>query len=391
MPNRVYLDNSATTPVDPRVIEVLMPFITQKFGNASSVHQFGQEVRGEIDRARHLAAELISARQDQLTFTSGGTEANNLAIRGFCEANSGHGKHIITSAIEHPSVLNVCERMKDHGYSLTVLPVNEFGIVDSEDVRAALRDDTLLVSIMAANNEIGTIQPIREIGEIIKEQRNKGSKVRFHTDAVQAVGKINVDVGQLGCDMLTFSGHKIYAPKGVGVLYTGRGVRIQSQNLGGHQERERRGGTENVALIVALGKACEIAKSELVQNASKIKEIRDEFERRIKDEIPDILMNGDPVVRIPNISNISFKGIDGEALLINLDLQGIAVSTGSACSSGSLEPSPIILALGCDTVEARGAVRFSFGKENSMEELDFVVETTTKAVNNVRRLSKHIA
>lgn len=384
---RVYLDNSATTPIDKEVVEAMLPFLTEKYGNASSIHFFGQVARGAVDKARHQVADLINAKQTQITFTSGGTESNNLAIRGLCQMNERHGKHIITSKIEHPAVTNVCQELEKIGHEVTYLPVYDDGIVRIEDVENAIREDTVLISIMTANNEIGTIQPINEIGELVQKQRENGNKLWFHTDAVQAVGKIPVDVEEINCDMLSISSHKIYAPKGAGALYIKRGVRLKPQNLGGHQERERRGGTENVPTIVAFGKACELAKQNLQSNQKHLKNLRDKFELRVFESIPEIIINGDKNKRLPNISNITFKFIEGEGLLINLDMQGVAVSTGSACSSGSLEPSPIILAIGQKEELARGAVRFSFGKENSFEDIEYILGILPKAVENLRKLS----
>jgi cysteine desulfurase len=384
---RVYLDNSATTAVDREVLEVMLPFWTEKFGNASSIHFYGQEARGAIDKARHEAAKIIGARPNEIVFLSGGTEANNLAIRGLCEACSAHGKHIITSEIEHSAVKNVCESLEERGWEVTYLPVYENGIVRVEDVKAALRPDTVLVTIMSVNNEIGTVQPIGEIGELVKEQRAAGNKIWFHTDAVQAVGKMPLDVETLGCDLLSMSAHKLYAPKGVGALYVRRGVRLQQQNIGGHQERERRGGTESVPLIAAFGKALEMARENFAERNEHLRKLRDDLERRVETAIPDIIFNGDRENRVSGISNISFRFIEGEGLLINLDLQGVAVSTGSACSSGSLEPSPVIRALGRNDELARGAIRFSFGKDNTAEDVDYLLEVLPKAVESLRKLS----
>jgi len=389
MLRRVYLDNSATTAIDPRVVDEMLPFLEGKFGNPSSIHFFGQEARGAVDKARHQVADIIYAKPNEITFTSGGTEANNLAIRGFCDLNQKHGKHIITSQIEHPAVKSVCEDLEKSGFKVTYLPVYEEGIVRVEDVLHAIRDDTILVSIMMANNEIGTLQPVKEIGTLITNARAQGNKIWFHTDAVQAIGKTEVKVEEIGCDMLSISAHKMHAPKGVGGLYVRRGVRLKAQNIGGHQERERRGGTESVALIVAFGKACELAKQDLKENIKHIKHLRDTFEKGVEDRIPEIIFNGSRNWRLPNISNISFKFVEGEGLLINLDMQGIAVSTGSACSSGSLDPSPIILALEQAEDLARGAIRFSFGKENTVEELSYVLDIIPKAVENLRKLSPH--
>ena len=386
---RVYLDNSATTPADPRVVDEMLPYLAEKFGNASSIHFYGQEARGAVDRARHQVAALINAKPNQIIFTSGGTEANNLAIRGLAELNRKHGRHIVTSNIEHPAVTNVCEDLESRGFDVTYVPVSGDGVVNADDVAEAIRDETILVSIMTANNEIGTIQPVNQIGEIVRKRRESGSKIWFHTDAVQAAGKIPLDVGEINCDMLTLSSHKIYAPKGAGALFAGRGVRLKAQNLGGHQEREKRGGTENVAQIVGFGKACELASDERQENSVKLTRLRDRFEAAVKESVPEVVINGEAVQRLPNISNISFRYIEGEGLLINLDMQGIAVSTGSACSSGSLDPSPIILALGQPEEQARGAVRFSFGASNTEEDLDYVLEVLPKAVENLRKLSPH--
>lgn len=384
---RVYLDNSATTPIDKAVVEAMLPFLTDKFGNASSIHFFGQEARAAVDRARHQVAELVNARPNEIIFTSGGTEANNLAIRGLIEANDKHGKHIITSDIEHSAVKEVCADLEKRGYEITYLPVYENGIVKIGDLKNALREDTILISVMTANNEIGTIQPVQEIGKFVRGLKEGGKKIWFHTDAVQAIGKIPTDVEEIGCDLLSISAHKIYAPKGVGALYIRRGVRLHKQNIGGSQERGQRGGTENVPFIVALGTACETAKKDLTETAEKLKVLRDKFEQGVGERIDDIVFNGAPENRLPNISNISFQQIEGEGLLINLDMQGVAVSTGSACSSGSLEPSPVIRALGRDDELARGAIRFSFGKENTLEDVEYILEILPKAVENLRRLS----
>ena len=397
---RVYLDNSATTPVDPEVVEAMMPYLTGKFGNASSIHFFGQEARGAVDKARHQVAALINARPNEIVFTSGGTEANNLAIRGLLEArvSSPHVSkgldgtpnirpHIVTSSIEHSAVLNVCEDLEKQDYRVTYLPVYEDGLVRIGDVEAAITDETVLISVMTANNEIGTIQPVAEIGKLVRSLREKGKKIWFHTDAVQAAGKIEIDVEEIGCDLLSMSAHKIYAPKGVGALYVRRGVRLHPQNIGGHQERERRGGTESVPNIVAFGKACEITKNELAESSKYLSNLRDKFESGVREAVTDIVFNGSREHRLPNISNISFRSIEGEGLLINLDMQGIAVSTGSACSSGSLEPSPVIRALGANDELARGAIRFSFGRFNSSEDVERVLEVIPKSVENLRRLS----
>lgn len=384
---RIYLDNSATTPVDRDVVDAMLPYLTEKFGNASSIHFFGQEARAGVDKARHQVADLINARPNEIVFTSGGTEANNLAIRGLLESNVKYGRHVITSEIEHSAVKMVCEDLAKRGWEITYLPVYEDGLVRIQDVEKAIREDTILISIMTANNEIGTIQPVQEIGKLVKQLRSNGKKIWFHTDAVQAAGKIEVDVEEIGCDLLSISAHKIYAPKGTGALYVRRGVRLHAQNIGGRQERELRGGTEAVPFIAAFGKACELAKDQLSESSVSLRGLRDRFEQGVAEQVPDMTVNGDIGQRLPNISNISFGSIEGEGLLINLDMQGIAVSTGSACSSGSLEPSPVIRALGRNDELARGAIRFSFGRFNTLEDVDRILEVLPKSVENLRSLS----
>jgi cysteine desulfurase len=384
---RVYMDYSATTPIDRRVVERMLPYLTEKFGNASSVHFFGQEARAAVDRARREIAALIGARENEIVFTSGGTEADNLAIRGIAEMHAAQGRHIVTSEIEHSAVRETCAALARRGFEITRLPVYENGIVRIEDVRAAVRPDTILITVMLANNEIGTLQPVREIGAFVQELRAQGNKLlRLHTDAVQAVGRMTVDVEELKCDLLSISAHKLYAPKGTGALYVRRGVRLIPQSTGGHQERERRGGTENVAAVVAFGEAARLAREELDERIAHVRRLRDKLEAGVAAKIPDIVFNGDRERRLPHISNISFRGVEGEALLINLDMQGIAVSTGSACSSGTLEPSPVIRALGRDAETARAAIRFSLGKETSDEDVDYVLEALPAAVENLRRL-----
>lgn len=385
---RIYLDHSATTPVDPRVAAAMARSLTETYGNPSSVHGFGQQARAAVDRARREVGTLIGAKPNEIVFTSGGTEANNLAIRGLCEAEVAHGKHIITSAIEHPSVRGVCDALEKRGWEVTRLPVYANGIVKLGDLSAALRPDTVLVTVMWANNEIGTIQPIHEIGALIRERRAAGQRhLWFHTDAVQAAGRLPMNVDEAGCDLLSTSAHKLYAPKGIGALYVRRGVRLAVQNVGGHQERERRAGTENVPAIVAFGEAAKLAREEMSQRIAHDSALRDRFESRVKHAIADVIMNGDREHRLPHLSNISFRFIEGEGLLINLDLEGVAVSTGSACSSGTLEPSPVIRALGVNDEVARGSIRFSFGKDNTEDDVDYVVEVLSGAVERLRALS----
>lgn len=384
---RIYLDNSATTPIDPRVVEAMLPFLTDKFGNASSIHFFGQEARGAVDRARHQVAALINARPNEIVFTSGGTEANNLAIRGILENQKQAPLHIVTTVLEHPAVKSVCEDLEKHGYEVTYVPVGEDGVVRVDDIRDAIRENTAVVSVMVANNEIGTLQPVEEIGRLVRDLRANGRKIWFHTDAVQAAGKVPVDVEAIGCDLLSMSAHKIYAPKGVGALYVRRGVRLHAQNIGGRQERSVRGGTEPVPNIVAFGAACEMAMESLAEDSHRVTAMRDRLENGVFERIDGVMRNGDLESRLPNISNLSFRGIEGEGLLINLDMHGVAVSTGSACSSGSLEPSPVIRALGRDDEMSRGAIRFSLGRFNQPDEIDRVLEVLPTAVENLRRLA----
>jgi len=385
---RIYLDHSATTPVDPRVAGAMIPYLTEKFGNPSSVHHFGQEARAALERSRRQVANLIGARPNEILFLSGGTEANNLALRGLCEAAESYGRHIVTSAIEHSSLRGVCETLEKRGWEVTRLPVYNTGIVELDDVRTALRPDTVLISVMLANNEIGTIQPISEIGSLVREERARGRRhLWLHTDAVQAAGRIAIDVEVLGCDLASLSSHKFYAPKGTGALYVRRGVRLVSQSVGGHQEREKRAGTEGIPGIVAMGAAAKLAAEELAERAAHVRTLRDKFEAGVSQRIKDIVINGDHERRLPHLANISFRFIEGEGLLIGLDLQGIAVSTGSACSSGTLEPSPVILALGRNDELTRGAIRFSFGKDNSDADVDYVLEVLPRVVQKLRNLS----
>lgn len=385
---KVYLDHSATTPADPRVVEAMLPYLTEKFGNASSVHFFGQEARAAVNRARREVAALIGARANEVVFVSGGTEANNLAIQGICELNLPAKGHIITSTIEHPSVRGLCESLEKNGWEVTWLPAYEEGVVRVDDVREALRPNTVLISVMLANNEIGTIQPIEEIGTLLNEERARGrSQIWFHVDAVQAAGRIPIDVETLGCDLLSLSGHKVYSTKGTGALFVRRGVRLVPQNVGGHQERERRAGTEAVPGIVAFGTAARLAKEEMDRNSLHVSRLRDLFEAGVTSGIEDIVFNGDRSQRLPHLSNISFRFIEGEGLLISLDLQGVAVSTGSACSSGTLEPSPVIRALGRNEELARGSIRFSFGKDNTEEDVEYVLEVLPRVVERLRELS----
>ena len=363
------------------------PTSLRRFGNPSSVHLFGQEARAAVDRSRREIASLINARSNEIVFVSGGTEANNLAIRGVSAVYGSDNGHVITSVIEHPSVRGVCDQLEKTGWQITRLPVYENGIVRVADVEAALQPNTALISIMTANNEIGTMQPIAEIGELVRSVRAHNPQLRFHTDAVQAAGRVVLDVETLGCDLLSLSAHKLYAPQGVGALFVRRGTRLAPQSVGGHQERERRAGTEAVPNIVAFGAAAKLAREEFAQRNDYTTRLRDHFEAGVQERVPEIVFNGDRERRLSHISNISFRFIEGEGLLISLDLQGVAVSTGSACSSGTLEPSPVIRALGHDEELARGAIRFSFGKDNSEAEVAYVLEVLPQVVEKLRQMS----
>jgi cysteine desulfurase len=389
---KVYLDNSATTRVDDEVARAMLPYFTEVYGNASSTHQYGQQAKQAIEEARAQVALLLNADKTEVTFLSGGTESDNLAIKGVAEAHKERdkekGRHIITSQIEHPAVLATCGRLEKDGWRVTYLPVYREGVVRVEDVREALNDETALVTVMHANNEIGTIQPLKEIASLIKERRDAGQKSLFlHTDAVQSVGKIPVNVKELGVDLLTLTAHKIYGPKGVGVLYVRRGVRVASQTHGGHHERDRRAGTESVPLIVGMGKAAELARLQLAERMKHAAWLRDCLEEELFKRIPDISRNGDPGRRVPNIANINFDHVEGEGLQISLDLKGVAVSTGSACASGSTEPSHVLTAIGLPRDSGYGSLRFSFGKYNTREDVDYTLEILQAVVEKLRRLS----
>lgn len=381
--NRIYLDHSATTPLDPEVLKKMTPYFTDIFGNASSMHGFGQEGAYAVDKARRKIAGLIGAKPNEIYFTSGGTEADNWAIKGMALKMRGKCNKIITSAIEHAAIMESCHQVqKELGYEIVYLPVGKRGIVDPEDLKKTIDDKTALVSIMTANNEIGTIQPIRDLAAIARE---KG--VFFHTDAVQAMGSIPMNVNDLGVDMMSFSGHKFYGPKGIGVLYIRGGVKPERFMTGGHQERTMRGGTTNVPSVVGIAEALDIAVCDLDKNYAYIKSLRDRFVSRVKTEIPYVFYNGDENERLPQNANFSFEYIEGESILMSLDLAGIATSSGSACSSGSLEPSHVLLATGLPIEIAHGSIRFSFGKHNTMEEVDYTVDELKKIVNKLRAMS----
>ncbi len=383
----MYLDNSATTAMAAEVIEAMLPYFADEMGNAQSVHSFGQRAKAAVEKARREVAALINAAPAEIVFLSGGTEADNLAIRGIAEAHGGHGRHIITTKIEHPAVLATCEALEGAGYRITYLPVSRNGIVSIDDVRRAISDDTILISVMLANNETGTIQPIQEIAGVVTEARSRGlDHLYFHTDAVQAVGKVPIDVKRLAVDLLSLSGHKIHGPKGVGALYVRKGTRLAKLLYGGHHERDRRAGTENVPGIVGLGRAAELARTQLDERMSRMRELRDYLEREVISRFSGVRVNGDRQHRVPNVSNMSFDGVDGESLLIALDLKGIAVSTGSACASGSIEPSHVLQALGLRREEVRGSLRFSLGAFNTRDEIDYAVAVLAETVTRLREM-----
>jgi cysteine desulfurase len=383
---RVYLDYNATTPVDRAVADAMLPYFTEKFGNAGSVHSPGQHARAAVDAARESVAALLGAKLNEIVFTSGGTEADNLAIFGTIAASDKPRKHVITSAIDHHAVLHSCEELERRGIDVTCVPVSRKpgsqGVVDPEDVRRAIRPETVLVTIMHANNELGTIQPIEEIGRIAAE-----AGVRFHCDAVQSAGKVPLDVKRLGVDLLSISAHKFCGPKGVGALYVREGTSLVSLQRGGHAERDRRPGTENVPGIVGIGKAAELARKLLPEDSARIRSLRDRLESALLDRIPRVTVNGDPCHRVPNTSNLTFSGAGGEALLIALDLQGVACSTGAACSSGSTEPSHVLLAAGLSHDDARSSLRLSLGRPTTAEEIDYAIEIIPAVVERIRALS----
>jgi cysteine desulfurase len=383
---RVYLDYNATTPVDPAVLDAMLPYLRDNFANAGSVHTPGQRARAAVDAARDSVAALIGANASEIVFTSGGTEADNLAIYGAVNGSANARKHVVASAIDHHAVLHTCEDLQQHGVEVTFVPVRQDpdgqGVVYPEDIRRALRPDTVLITVMHANNELGTIQPIEEISRVAHE-----AGICFHCDAVQSAGKIPVDVGKLGVDLLSISAHKFCGPKGVGALYVRTGISIVPRFRGGHAERDRRPGTENVPGIVGLGKAAELARLLLPEDSARISALRDRLESALLDRVPDAFVNGDRAHRVPNTSNITFQGAGGEALLIALDLQGIACSTGAACSSGSTEPSHVLLAAGLSHDDARSSLRFSLGRATTAEEIDYAIETVPTVVERLRSIS----
>jgi cysteine desulfurase len=379
---RIYLDYAATTPTHPEVVEAMLPYWGQIFGNPSSLHCHGQEAKAAMEEAREKIAAFIGAQGEEIVFTSGGTEANNFALKGIAYANESKGNHIITTAIEHHSLIEPCEFLARRGFEVTCLPVDGYGSVDPGEVEKAITDKTIMVSVMHANNEVGTIEPIREIAEIA---HSRG--IYFHTDAVQTVGHIPIDVNELGVDLLTISAHKLYGPKGVGALYVRGGTRITSFIHGGGQERTRRAGTENIPGIVGFGKAMEIAGAGMAEETKRLLPLRDKLIKGLFERIDNIRLNGHPTQRLPNNVNVSIDFVEGESMLISLDLEGVAASSGSACSSGSAKPSHVLLALGLPPEQAFGSLRFTLGRETVEEDIDRVLEILPQIVVRLRSMS----
>jgi len=378
----VYLDNAGTTKMAPEVLEAMLPYLTESYGNPSSIYSFATKSKQAIDEQRMIIAEAIGAKANEIYFTAGGSESDNWALKATAEAYKQKGNHIITTKIEHHAILHTCEYLEKQGFEVTYLGVDEDGVVDLEELKRAIRPTTILISIMYANNEIGTIQPIQEIGEIAK-----ANKILFHTDAVQAMGQVEIDVDTCNIDMLSASGHKINGPKGVGFLYIRTGVKIRSFIHGGAQERKRRAGTENVPAIVGLGKAIQLAMDTMQSRTKQESELRDYYIKRVLAEIPNTRLNGHSTKRLANNMNISFRFIEGEALLIRLDMEGICGSSGSACTSGSLDPSHVLLAIGLPHEIAHGSLRFTLGPENTKEEIDYVIDKLKGVVQSLRDMS----
>ena len=378
----IYFDHAATTPVDARVLQKMLPYFMDNFGNPNSQHWFGRRSVTAVDEARDTVASLIGAKPSEIYFTSGGTESDNWAIRGAAHARAKKGKHLIISAVEHPAMITTAKELEKEGFEVSLAPVDEYGAVDVEKLKSLLRPDTIFVGIMTANNEVGTIQPLAEISGLCRERG-----ILFFTDAVQAAGALKIDVNDPAVDLLSFSGHKFYGPKGVGVLYIRSGLKLGKIITGGHQERTMRGGTTNVPAIVGLAEALRLAQEEREQNAAYVSSLRDRFISRVLHEIPYVKLNGHPQNRLPANANFSFRYIEGESLLFSLDLASIAVSSGSACSSGSLEPSHVLLAMGLPEGLAHGSIRFSFGKDNTPAQIDYAVDKLKEIVVKLRALS----
>ena len=378
----VYLDHNATTPVHPEVLEAMLPHFSENFGNASSIHASGREAKAALEDARAKIAELLDCRPAEIYFTSGGTESDNFAIKGTAYANRSKGKHVITSPIEHHAVSRSCEFLEKEGFGVTYLPVTREGFVEPDTLKRAIRPDTILVSIMHANNETGVIQDLKSLGAIARE-----AGVYFHTDAVQSTGKIPYKISDFDCDLLSISAHKLYGPKGVGLIYIKSGVKIQPWNQGGGHERSRRAGTENVAGIMGLAKALEIAWRDMDKETAKLISMTTQFYEKVTSRIPDVYINGSYEKRVPNTLNLSFKAVEGEAMILSLDMKGISVSSGSACTSGSTEPSHVLLAMGVPAELAHGSLRFSFGRSNREDEIDYVVDILAREVQRLRNIS----
>lgn len=376
-----YFDNGATTKVRKEVLDVMLPYLQEQYGNPSSLYSVGRISKKAIEEARKQVAMLINAKPNEIYFTGCGSESDNTAIKGIAYANKQKGRHIITSKIEHPAILHTCQSLEEQGFDITYLDVDKNGFVDLEQLRNSIRNDTILISIMFANNEIGTLEPIEEIAKIAKMHN-----IIFHTDAVQACGNVPIDVQKMGIDMLSLSGHKIRAPKGIGALYVKTGIEFEKFMDGGHQERNKRAGTENVAGIVALGKACELARLELNSHMQKLQTLRDYYIAQIEEKITNVKLNGSRNQRLPGNANFSFKDVEGEALLLKLDEKGICVSTGSACSSGSPDPSHVLVAIGLSKELAQGSLRTTFGEDNTIEDVDYLVENIEDAVKILRQL-----
>ena len=378
----VYFDNAATTKLDGDVLNDMMPYLTDNYGNASSIYKLGKTSRKAVEEAREKVANILNCKPNEIYFTAGGSESDNTAIKEIARANKNKGNHIITSKIEHPAVLDSCHDLEKEGFEVSYISVDENGTIDLEELKKEIKPTTILISVMTANNEIGTIQPIKEIGEIAHEHN-----IYFHTDAVQAIGNIKIDVNEMNIDSLSLSGHKFYGPKGIGALYVKNGVSFNKYISGGHQERNKRAGTENVAGIVGLASAMERAYKELDEQNKKISELRDYYESSILEKIPYVKVNGNVKNRLPGNSNISFRYIEGEGLLLNLDLKGICASSGSACTSGSLDPSHVLLAIGLPHEIAHGSLRISIGKYNTKEEIDYLIDSLVEIVNKLRNMS----
>jgi len=379
---KVYLDNNATTKMREEVLEAMLPYYKEDYGNASSVHAFGRTARIAVDEARAKVARLLGVAREDVIFTSGGTEADNLAIKGVASALKSKGNHIITCSIEHHAVLNSCKYLEGEGFKVTYVGVDKDGTVDLNELKEAITPKTILISVMWANNEVGTIEPVETIGKIAKE---KG--VCFHTDAVQAAGKIQMDLEDMPVDLLSISAHKFYGPKGVGALYIRKGTKIIPALHGGHHEFNKRAGTENVAGIVGMGRAAELAKIEIPEETKQLTVLRDYLYKGIISKIPNVTLNGHPTNRLPNTLNLRFKYLEGESIVLNLDLEGIAVSTGSACTSGSLEPSHVLTAMGVNAAETQGSIRFSLGKDNTKEDMDHVIAVLPPIIQRLRDMS----